>query len=125
MSINISNTARTYCKLPYLEIKDDILGKKYDLSLVFVGKKLGSKINQKSRGKTYSPNVLSFPFSEDSGEIYMTPVVIKEQAPKFGYTYKKHMTFLFIHGLLHLKGYDHGAKMEALEEKYLNKYSSK
>lgn len=123
MSITLRRTARSYPRLPYEKIKNDILGDSYELSLVFVGEKRGAHINKKTRGKTYSPNVLSFPFSRTSGEIFITPVVAKREARGFGHSYSKHVLYLFIHGLLHLRGLDHGAKMDGLEERYLKKYS--
>lgn len=122
-SISISSTVRSYPKLSYEKIKNDLLGEKYELSLVFVGEKRGRAINLKSRNKTYSPNVLSFPFTKQSGEIYISPAVAKREASRYGHSYHKHVTYLFIHGLLHLKGLDHGKKMDALEVKYLQKYS--
>ncbi len=123
MSLHLSHTTKTYLRLPYEKIKDDILGKQYELSLTFVGETKGRQINISSRKKSYVPNVLSFPLTKTTGEIYITPAVAKREAKKFGHSYKQHIIFLFIHGLLHLKGYDHGDKMDRLEEKYLKKYS--
>jgi len=123
MSIEINHTARSYPKLKYEEVKNAVLGKNYHLSLVFVGEKKGREINKQSRNKTYAPNVLSFPLTNESGEIFITPTVAKKEAHKYDHSYTKHVMFLYIHGLLHLKGYDHGDKMENLEKKYLAKYS--
>lgn len=120
--ISISSSAREFPKLSYEKMKDEILGKNYNLSLVFVGTKRGREINIKTRGKTYSPNVLSFPFSSKEGEMFISPIVAKREAHQYGHTYKQHVTFLFIHGLLHLKGLDHGRKMESLEQRYFAKY---
>lgn len=125
MSVIISNTTRgSLPKLPFEQIKNDVLGKRYQLSLSFIGETRGKRINQEARGKTYIPNVLSFPLTEDAGEMYITPSVAKREAKKYDHSYHKHLLFLFIHGLVHLKGFDHGPKMDKLEEKYLNKYSN-
>jgi ssRNA-specific RNase YbeY (16S rRNA maturation enzyme) len=45
------------------------------------------------------------------------------EAKKFDHSPQKHITFLFIHGCLHLAGHAHGGTMEALEQKYLRKFS--
>lgn len=122
MSINISHTTRSFPRLPYEKVASDILGSKYQLSLVFVGEERGRQINLASRNKSYSPNVLSFPLSKSAGEIYITLAVAKRECSRFDHSYQKHVLYLFIHGLLHLKGLDHGKKMDSLEEKYLEKY---
>ena len=120
--LTLSHTTRSYPRLPYQKIKDEALGKRYQLSLVFVGEGKAREINQTTRNKTYTPNVLSFPLSKNSGEIFISPSVAKREARKFGHSYNRHVAFLFIHGLLHLKGLDHGKKMESLEQKYLKRF---
>lgn len=122
MSLTLTNTTRSKPNIPFTEIKNSILGKGYDLSLNIIGKKRARQINIASRKKTYTPNVLSFPLTKSAGEIYLTPMVAKKEAKNFGHSKMQHLTFLYIHGLLHLKGYGHGKKMESLEEKYLKKY---
>lgn len=123
MIVNINHTVKKAPpKLPYQAVKDELLGKGYELSLNFVGEKRARQINQQSRGKSYVPNVLSFPLHNLSGEIYITPAVVKRESKDWQHSYEKHVLFLFIHGLLHLKGFDHGEKMESLEEKFLKKY---
>lgn len=122
---SISNTAKSYPSLPYEEIKNDILGKRYELSLAFVGGTRAQKLNQAYRNKTYTPNVLSFPLEEKAGEIYITPTIARKEAKKFNMSSNGYIGFLFIHGCLHLKGHAHGDKMDALEEKYCKKYGLK
>lgn len=104
--------------LPFANIKNKILGKKYELSIVFLEDKEIKKINKKYRGKNKPTNVLSFSLTEDSGEILLAPDVIKKEAPKFGMNIKNFTGFLIIHGMLHLLGFDHGSTMEAKEEKW-------
>ncbi|MFN3188468.1 MAG: rRNA maturation RNase YbeY [Candidatus Paceibacteria bacterium] len=110
---------------PYEAMKDTILGKKYILELSMVGKKRATTINQKSRQKNYAPNVLSFPYTYDHGEIVLCPEVAKKEAGPYGMSYEGYFGFLYIHGLLHLKGYDHGEEMEKLEKKYVAKFKLK
>ena len=101
-------------------LKDKILGKKYDLSLVFANPSLSRRLNSALRKKDHPTNVLSFPLSKTSGEIFLDLRTIKKEVEKFNMSFEKLVTYLFIHGLLHLKGMEHGAKMTEAEKKYLN-----
>jgi probable rRNA maturation factor len=106
----------------FANLKDRILGKNYELSLVFIGKSKSKELNNKFRQKNKPTNVLSFTLSENSGEIFITPEVAKVEYKKFeGFekSLKKFIIFLFIHGCLHLKGMDHGSTMERAEKKWL------
>ncbi len=108
--------------LPYEIIKNDILGKRYALTLVFVGEARAKTINELSRKKTYAPNVLSFPLDINCGEIVICPKVAAREAKDFNLSVTGYIGFLFIHGLLHLKGHDHSDTMEKLEQRYIRKY---
>jgi len=44
---------------------------------------------------------------QNFGEILLCPSRIKKQAKRFKKTFKEELTLVFIHGLLHLLGYDH------------------
>ena len=118
----ISSTIKYYPKYPYQEIKEAILGKKYQLSLSFVGTKRAQTINTIYRHKTYVPNVLSFPLDETHGEIIICPKIAYPEAKDFSLSKEGYIAFLFIHGLLHLKGYDHGDTMEKLEQRNLKRF---
>ncbi len=93
-----------------------------DFGLIFVSTKRMAELNKKYRGKCGPTNVLSF----DSGDVVICPSVVKKQAEKFGFTQKKWMTRLIVHGILHLAGYDHKTEkdrlgMENFEDKVLKK----
>lgn len=103
-------------------MKEDILGKTYQLSLTFIGKKRAETLNRKYRNKSYSPNILSFPLTDTHGEVYICPDVAKRGARDHNMSYSGFVGFLFIHGLLHLKGYHHGATMSTAEKRYKSKY---
>lgn len=119
----ITSTVKNYpIHHPYEEMKKKILGAKYELSLVFVGKERAATLNKTYRHKTYSPNVLSFPLAEDSGEIFICPLVAQREAAKFELSTDGYIAYLFIHGLLHLKGHDHGDTMDDLEKKYIKTF---
>ena len=106
----------------FARIKNDILGKNYSLSLAFVSKKKSCELNKTYRGKDKPTNILSFPLSKDEGEILICKEIARKDAPKFGRTSSEFLSFLFIHGMLHLKGMKHGSRMEAAEKKYDEKY---
>lgn len=87
--------------------------KQFELSVVIASPTLMKKLNLAYRGKKKSANVLSFQLTKNSGEIFLNSA-------------EKDLKYLFLHGLLHLRGYDHvnnkdAEKMEKLEEKILNK----
>lgn len=120
--VSITSTVRSYPAQPYQAIKDAILGKRYHLSLAFVGERRAQTLNETYRQRSYVPNVLSFPYTEDSGEIVICPAVADRQARQSDLSPAGYVAFLFIHGALHLKGYDHGDTMERLEARYLARF---
>ena len=123
MAFSLSSTVQKYPEHMYEAMKNAILGRRYELSLVFIGTDRATTLNQQYRNKSYSPNVLSFPLSESTGEIFICPHVATREAAKFDLTAEGYVAFLFIHGCLHLKGLDHGATMENQEQKYLRKFN--
>ncbi len=100
-----------------------VLPKDYELSLVFANDKLARSLNKKYRQRDYTPNVLVFPYSKRSGEIFLNLSQIKKDAKNFGMTQNECLKFMLIHGCLHLKGLKHGAKMERQEKRWLEKIS--
>ncbi len=108
--------------LPFFEIKNDILGKEYELSLFFPKQKLSQELHKKWKKKDSPVNVLSFPFDEKNGEIIITLEQARREAKNYDHSYSQHLVFLFIHACLHLKGMTHGAKMEKAERNYFQKY---
>jgi probable rRNA maturation factor len=100
---------------------------KIELSVVFVGQKEIQRLNKKYRKKNRPTDVLSFDY-KDSGEIVICPQIIKENAKKFGESFNQELARIFIHGLLHILGYDHEKMekeaeiMEKKQENYFKKY---
>ncbi|KKP93049.1 MAG: putative rRNA maturation factor [Parcubacteria group bacterium GW2011_GWA1_36_12] len=99
------------------------------LSLAFISKEEIKKLNKKFRKKNKATDVLSFKLKENNclGEIVICPEVIKENAKKYKVSEKKEMVKVFIHGILHLLGYDHEKSDREAEtmEKKQNYYLSK
>ena len=83
---NISVLNKTKGKLPslpFLLIKESILGKDYSLSVAFISKIQSKKINNEYRKKNNPTNILSFPLSKKEGEILICPDVVKTETKKF------------------------------------------
>lgn len=115
----VNKTKSKLPSLPFVSMKDKILGHKYDLSVGFISPITQRKINKTYRNKNTTTNILSFPFSKNSGEITFDLAKVKKDAPLFNMTYSKFLKYLFIHGLLHLKGFKHSSTMEEEEKKFL------
>ena len=106
-------------RVSFEKIAKEILWSNYSLSLVLCGDTLGRRLNTEYRKKTYKPNVLSFPISKNEGEIFVNVRKAEREAHTEGISTTQRIAFLFIHACLHLKGLDHGNKMDALEQKHL------
>ncbi|XVG95287.1 rRNA maturation RNase YbeY [Eubacteriales bacterium KG127] len=89
-----------------------------EISLSFVDEDDIRRLNREYRGIDKSTDVLSFPqFDTDEevpeyGPIFLGDVVIcspvcRRQAAEFGHSEDREFTYLFVHSLLHLLGYDH------------------
>ncbi len=107
--------------------KNDII-----LGLTFISGEGMQMLNREKRGVDKVTDVLSFPlldihegekvaeFESERLPINMLPlgdiVICKAkahaQAKEYNHTYKREVSFLFVHGLLHLLGYDHMEKEE-------------
>lgn len=101
--------------LKYNKLKNEVLGEAYDLSFALIDSIRSHELNLNYRGKDKPANVLSFPFSPSAGEILIDRELVPEPAEQL---------YMFIHGLLHLAGLDHGSIMEAEEERLLARYST-
>lgn len=113
-------------KVPPLfkKLQKKILGSRYDLSVAFLSSAEMRKVTKKTKNKDKASNVLAFPLSKYSGEILLCPATAKQQAKDYGMTPKIFLTYLFIHGCLHLKGMDHGGTMDRAERRLLTSVSS-
>ncbi len=105
--------------LPFALMKDKILGKQYELSIVFVDKKTIEAMSQGFKGNKDHKNILSFRLEKDSGEIILNLQTIRTEAKNFDKKYLQYLGFLVIHGMLHLKGFVHSSKMNTEENKFV------
>jgi len=104
-----------------------------ELSLVLVSQGKIKKLNKKYLNKNRVTDVLAFgqirKFSkflkDELGEIVISPQRVKKNAKKYKTTFRKELTRVFIHGVLHLLDYNHeksvkeNKKMEKKEQYYL------
>lgn len=123
-TLTIKNTTKSKLpRLPFQLMKDAVLGADYELSLVFVGPRKSQALNKEYRGKDKPTDILSFPIAHNEGEIFIDLATTAKKAPEFDRTLTNFIAFLFIHGLVHLKGFDHGSKMEHEEKKFRKMFS--
>ena len=108
--------------IPFLSIKEKILGKAYTLTLIFCTPQESQEKNKVYRGKDYPTNILSFPLDEDNGEIYISLSTARFDAKKFDMSYIQFLHLLVIHGALHLKGHLHSSTMEEQEDILLSHF---
>ena len=125
----------------FIDKKITLLNKKNKLfkkntlicSIVLSGPKEIKNLNKKFRKKNKSTDVLSFPFYEknqlnnkirEEKEVYLGDIIInlsqvkkKNNKAKF----KEELNKLWIHGLLHLLGYDHKSNSQYLQMQKLEK----
>jgi probable rRNA maturation factor len=94
-----------------------VLTEHYVLSVAFVTTKEVRRLNRLYRGKNAPTDILAFPLSQNEGEMVFSMREVRAQAPFFGRRPDVFLKYLFIHGLLHLKGMKHGATMERQEAK--------
>lgn len=99
--------------LKVLQIED-----KYALSLIIVGPKTIRTINRDYRNIDKETDVISFALLDDNdiyedegiielGDIFINRNRVLSQAKEYGHSETREFVFLFVHGLLHLLGYDH------------------
>ena len=123
VSVSIRNTLRSGgVSLPFEAIAQTILPKGYELSLVLCADTLAQRMNKTYRNKNYFPNVLSFEYDKQSGEIFLNVRKATREATSMGISVQKRTALLFVHGCFHLKGCRHGGTMERLEQNVLRRF---
>ncbi len=87
----------------------------YSVTLVLTDDKEIRALNYQYRGKKKATNVLSFADGEDNhlGDVVLAYETIASEAKAQKKTLKAHLAHLVVHGLLHLRGYDHVHEKDA------------
>lgn len=95
--------------------------------LVRVDMRHAAALNFRYRRKRAPANVLSFRYGAQYGEILISPEVIRREARRAGNSYRYQVTWMVLHGMLHLAGVHHetsahlARRMGRLEERILRK----
>lgn len=93
-------------------------------SIIFVTPEEIQKLNSEYRKIDRVTDVISFALEDDEdkildlrilGDIYICIDKMLEQAKEYGHSNKRELSFLTVHGLLHLLGYDHQTVEEEKE----------
>jgi len=96
-----------------------------EISLLLTNDTRIHELNKQYRGKDSATDVLSFPMDDEPedgcvmlGDIAISMDTAKVQADDAAIDIKREVAFLFIHGLLHLLGFDHETSDEDEEEMF-------
>lgn len=100
-----------------------------EVELLIVDAQSIQELNREHRGKDTPTDVLSFPIDDfphsPLGSIVINHELAHEKAKELGHKIEEEIALLFIHGLLHLLGYDHevdSGEMRDKEEALINQY---
>jgi probable rRNA maturation factor len=90
-------------------------------------------LNERYRGKSGATNVLSFPYGDDDlvadaflGDLVICAPVVVREAEQQGKPVMAHWAHMVVHGIMHLRGYDHidedeAAVMEGMETRVMDR----
>lgn len=116
--------------------KDEKIGDG-EFNVIIVTSDFIHELNKNYRNIDRVTDVISFALEDDKtfnldnyrvlGDIYICLDKVKSQALEYGHSFKRELSFLAVHGLLHLLGYDHMTKEEeevmfAKQEEVLSRY---
>ena len=101
-----------------------------DVELVFVSDDEMREINREQRGIDKVTDVLSFPYEQVSGGLMGSVVISTDTASRvaseLGHSIECEIALLFLHGVLHILGYDHeidGGQMRQKEKEVIEHFS--
>lgn len=125
INTNFSDYEEKFIKLTEIALNRLKLTFNPIISVSLINNKQIHKINKKYRQIDRPTDVISFAFmdGDDSkekvfhstqtvclGDIYISIEKAEEQAKEYGHSIERELSFLYVHGLLHLLGYDHMKK---------------
>ncbi len=89
-----------------------------EIVLRIVDEAEGAELNQRYRKKPGPTNVLAFPYAVAAdhdlhGDLVMCATVVQREAREQGKQAEAHWAHMCVHGILHLRGYDHATQDEA------------
>jgi len=100
-----------------------------DIELIVTDVSEIQTINKEYRNIDEATDVLSFPYEELPltllGSIVISSLHVQQKAKELGHTEDEELSLLFIHGLLHILGYDHetdNGEMRKEEQRLIQKF---
>ena len=100
------------------------------IELIITSNKEIAALNKEHRHIDKSTDVLSFPYDDmpmaPLGSIVISSAFVEDKAKELGHKNSDELALLFIHGLLHLVGFDHevdNGEMREEEAKLINKFN--
>ena len=100
-----------------------------EVELIMIDGKSMHELNLEHRGMDKTTDVLSFPVDDfphaPLGSIVINYELAEEKAKELGHTIEEEITLLFIHGMLHLLGFDHevdNGEMRESEKAWIKQY---
>lgn len=127
--IDLDNKTDKNFDFTLLERILDTLGS-YDIELILTDNTEIASINHEFRGIDKATDVLSFPSepfpNAPLGSIIISVDKVQSIANELGHTANDELALLFIHGMLHLLGYDHetdNGEMRIREKELVNKFN--
>ena len=95
-------------------LKVENLDENVEVSVSFVGDDEIRDLNREYRGVDKSTDVLSFPMDDEFiidnrilGDVIINTRRVMEQAEELGHSNERELSYLTVHSILHLLGYDH------------------
>ena len=129
--IDLDNQTNLSFSLSSLEDIASILTQK-SIELILVTNSTIQEINEQYRQKNTATDVLSFPLDMSFlikdiplGSIVISIDLVKQKAQEFQHSIQDELSLLFIHGLLHLLGFDHevdSGEMRQKEEEIIRQF---
>lgn len=113
--IEITNDMLDIVKISIAEVlKEEEIDENVQVSISFVGDEEIQRLNKDFRGVDSSTDVLSFPMDDEFqieetmlGDVIINTKRVLEQAKEFGHSNTRELSYLTVHSILHLLGYDH------------------